>query len=61
MKRPRRRRKTLVFEIKLSEDANDQYENNYKEMKDHEERTKKVDSDIEIIETLDDEEGANSN
>ena len=44
--------KTLVFEIKLSED----YEYNYKEMvKEHEERMKKVDSDIEIIEILDDD------
>ena len=49
-----------MFEIKLSEDANGQYEYNYKEkMKEHEERTKKVDSDIEIIEILDDEQEAN--
>ena len=36
LKRPRRRRKkekkTLVFEIKLSENANSQYEYNYKNM-----------------------------
>ena len=38
LKRPRRRRKTLVFEIKLSGDANGQHEYNYKEMmKEHEE------------------------
>merc|ERR1719447_2341511 len=48
--------KTLVFEIKLAEDVNEKYEYNYKEMvKEHEERMKKVDSDIEIIEILDDD------
>jgi len=48
----KKKKKTLVFEIKLSED----YEYNYKEMvKEHEERMKKVDSDIEIIEILDDD------
>ena len=48
----KKEKKTLVFEIKLSED----YEYNYKEMvKEHEERMKKVDSDIEIIEILDDD------
>ena len=49
-------KKTLVFEIKLVEDVNEKYEYNYKEMvKEHEERMKKVDSDIEIIEILDDD------
>ena len=49
-------KKTLVFEIKLAEDVNEKYEYNYKEMvKEHEERMKKVDSDIEIIEILDDD------
>ena len=48
----KKEKKTLVFEIKLSED----YEYNYKEMvKEHEERAKKVDSDIEIIEIIDDD------
>ena len=51
-KAKKKEKKTLVFEIKLSED----YEYNYKEMvKEHEERMKKVDSDIEIIEILDDD------
>ena len=45
-----------MFEIKLAEDVNEKYEYNYKEMvKEHEERMKKVDSDIEIIEILDDD------
>ena len=52
----KKEKKTLVFEIKLSEDVNEKYEYNYKEMmKEHEERMKKVDSDIEIIEILDDD------
>ena len=51
----KKEKKTLVFEIKLAEDVNEKYEYNYKEMvKEHEERMKKVDSDIEIIEILDD-------
>ena len=52
----KKEKKTLVFEIKLAEDVNEKYEYNYKEMvKEHEERMKKVDSDIEIIEILDDD------
>jgi len=53
----RKEKKTLVFEIKLSEiKLSEDYEYNYKEMvKEHEERMKKVDSDIEIIEILDDD------
>ena len=55
-KEKKREKKTLVFEIKLAEDVNEKYEYNYKEMvKEHEERMKKVDSDIEIIEILDDD------
>ena len=52
----KKEKKTLVFEIELAEDVNEKYEYNYKEMvKEHEERMKKVDSDIEIIEILDDD------
>ena len=52
----KKEKKTLVFEIKLAEDVNEKYEYNYKEMvKEHEDRMKKVDSDIEIIEILDDD------
>ena len=52
----KKEKKTFVFEIKLAEDVNEKYEYNYKEMvKEHEERMKKVDSDIEIIEILDDD------
>ena len=52
----KKEKKTLVFEIKLAEDVNEKYEYNYKELvKEHEERMKKVDSDIEIIEILDDD------
>ena len=52
----KKEKKTLVFEIKLAEDVNEKCEYNYKEMvKEHEERMKKVDSDIEIIEILDDD------
>ena len=55
-KEKKKETKTLVFEIKLAEDVNEKYEYNYKEMvKEHEERMKKVDSDIEIIEILDDD------
>ena len=55
-KEEKKEKKTLVFEIKLAEDVNEKYEYNYKEMvKEHEERMKKVDSDIEIIEILDDD------
>ena len=55
-KEKKKEKKTLVFEIKLAEDVNEKYEYNYKEMvKEHEERMKKVDSDIEIIEILDDD------
>ena len=55
-KEKKKEKKTLVFEIKLAEDVNEKYEYNYKEMvKEHEERLKKVDSDIEIIEILDDD------
>ena len=52
----KKEKKTFVFEIKLAEDVNEKYEYNYKEtVKEHEERMKKVDSDIEIIEILDDD------
>ena len=52
----KKEKKTLVLEIKLSEDVNEKYEYNYKEMmKEHEERMKKIYSDIEIIEILDDD------
>ena len=52
----KKEKKTLVFEIKIAEDVNEKYEYNYKEMvKEHEERMMKVDSDIEIIEILDDD------
>ena len=52
----KKEKKTLVFEIKIAEDVNEKYEYNFKEMvKEHEERMKKVDSDIEIIEILDDD------
>ena len=45
-----------MFEIKLAEDVNEKYEYNYKELvREHEEKMKKVDSDIEIIEILDDD------
>ena len=47
-------KKTYVFEIKLSENT---YEYNYNDIvREHEERAKKVDSDIEIIEILDDDD-----
>ena len=55
-KKKNKEKKTYVFEIKLSENSHEKYEYNYKEMvKEHEERAKKVDSDIEIIEIIDDD------
>ena len=53
-KKNNKEKKTYVFEIKLSENT---YEYNYKDIvREHEERAKKVDSDIEIIEILDDDD-----
>jgi len=55
-KKKNKEKKTYVFEIKLSENVNEKYEYNYKEIvREHEERAKKVDSDIEIIEIIDDD------
>ena len=55
-KKKTKEKKTYVFEIKLSENVNEKYEYNYKEIvREHEERVKKVDSDIEIIEIIDDD------
>jgi len=55
-KKKTKEKKTYVFEIKLSENVNEKYEYNYKEIvREHEERAKKVDSDIEIIEIIDDD------